>query len=309
MDENMAGYERVADFHDLKDGDVLVFPGRKPRLHASAKTLARYGLSVGSTSRAENDERVVNRWFLGTKGDTMYAMATHVESHAAETEVARGTNSLAALKRTRELNLAEFAILDKDALPTTERGVMAVVPLVAAVVAAYTSYMREDAVAGLDSWRMAYRDSPAKKWTALMSATDRPFGLGGDELIHAPFVSESKATGPDGDRMLWKLFGGSSLYEWRNGSHDCCCRVRARAKALDYFAKQGMEAWRPLPATWERLAWTLLLRHAAKVLRECGTFDTSIIKFDEEYRRELVQYRKFKKAWTEIAGRIGRKLK
>lgn len=304
----MKGYDKVDPF-TLQAGDVLVVPEDARRLRVSAKTLSRHGLSNGMTSRSDNDERLVNEWFLDTEGPLMM-VASDVESRDPERGEVRGVNSLAAM-HVKEVESVSVLRLDRDMLPMSENGEYTpgvVKPLVEAVDELYRSYASPEMVTGLDAWPRRGRDRlESCKWTALEMAVDSPFGSGEYELAAAPHGNANGKPVLERDnweeRVLYRLFLAESKYMWSDG-YNRGRTLFVRDRAYKFMAAHGLEVWRPRPETWRELARRVLARHAARVLAQCKTLDEGIDKFTRAFRADLAKYGRFRQLWKDTAKKL-----
>ena len=87
----MTGFERVKDPMRLRTGDVLCLPA-VPKLDLKVATLAKCGLSVGMTSRADNSGMTVKNWLTGRDRPQLFLVAETMVD-----EQSRDTSSLLAL--------------------------------------------------------------------------------------------------------------------------------------------------------------------------------------------------------------------
>lgn len=325
---DLMGDTDLVESNAIAVGDILVFPALADRLHATANTLGSHGLSVGFTSRSDNDKKTVDEWFAGTKGKTLLAMATHVTTYTPErSPTQRGINSFAAICSETQVTSVRLVRLDGDLLPTAKDGSIVGMPkLVEAVKTEFMSSRSDDMDAGLDTWpRYNYHRKDGslstERWTALEQVVNSPFGNGGEELLHAPhYVRKDAGSGTTRygtygsssdfeERLMHRLFLADSVYEWRDVTHRREDRVFVREKAYKYFVSQGMTVLRLRPAAWNALAKRLLARHAKRVLEESAQMDAIIGKFEQAYRRELDEYKKFKVAWLRASKRLERSIK
>lgn len=83
----MVKFERVEDPERAQPRDLLVLPAGNKRLSLAPDTLARYGLSVGRTCRAENSYQTLERWFRdGVGGEQRVFMVAATMHRSAPSE-------------------------------------------------------------------------------------------------------------------------------------------------------------------------------------------------------------------------------
>lgn len=283
---------------ELRPGDIVRIPkGAKCRM--SAGSLAKHGLSVGFTSRAENSADAVGAWFARGGGAVEFAVA---EARRAPAATTHGENTF--VQAVRPLTWVKLVALDADGLPTKAQG-GAVVPVPGLLGAATVRFRGEAAqLESGEAWSRGAGDG----WYALRALADGRVGGMRDSSRALGCVPSGGRDQRDPDKRIWRrVFMGVDDWGWQTpGRRDL---LYAKAPFLAFLEGAGAEFLRPSPEEWARRADRLFARHAKACAKELSAFRGAAEAAFGELRRELAELGRCARRWAARSAALERRLK